>query len=35
MPVFAVYPGRKFLPLRLQVFLQALAAWASPHWIKE
>ena len=35
MPVFLVYPGRKFLPQRLQVFLEALAAWHSPLWIKE
>jgi DNA-binding transcriptional LysR family regulator len=35
IPVFAVYPSRKFLPLRLQVFLEALAAWQSPLWIKE
>ena len=34
MPVFAVYPSRKFLPLRLTVFLEALAAWKSPLWIK-
>jgi hypothetical protein len=35
IPVFAVYSNRKFLPLRLNVFLQALAAWESPLWIKE
>ena len=35
IPVFAIYPSRKFLPLRLQVFLEALAAWQSPLWIKE
>ena len=35
IPVFAVYPSRKFMPLRLQVFLEALAAWRSPPWIKE
>jgi DNA-binding transcriptional LysR family regulator len=35
IPVFAIYPGRKFLPLRLQLFLEALAAWQSPLWIKE
>ena len=35
IPVFAVYPGRKFVPTRLNVFLQALAAWKSPLWIKE
>ena len=35
IPVFAVYSNRKFLPLRLNVFLKALAAWKSPLWIKE
>jgi DNA-binding transcriptional LysR family regulator len=35
IPVFAVYPSRKFLPARLQVFLEALAAWQTPLWIKE
>jgi DNA-binding transcriptional LysR family regulator len=35
IPVFAVYSNRKFLPLRLNVFLNALAAWKSPLWIKE
>ena len=32
IPVFAVYTNRKFLPLRLNVFLEALAAWKSPLW---
>jgi DNA-binding transcriptional LysR family regulator len=35
IPVFAIYPSRKFLPVRLQVFLEALTAWQSPPWIKE
>ena len=35
IPVFAVYSNRKFLPLRLKVFLEALATWKSPLWIKE
>ena len=35
VPVFAVYPSRKFLPARLTVFLQALSAWKSPLWIRE
>ena len=35
MPVFAIYPSRKFLPLRLSVFLEALAGWKSPLWIKD
>ena len=30
IPVFALYSSRKFLPLRLSVFLDALAAWKSP-----
>jgi DNA-binding transcriptional LysR family regulator len=33
--VFAVYSNRKFLPLRLNVFLKALAAWKSPLWLRE
>jgi DNA-binding transcriptional LysR family regulator len=35
IPVFAVYSNRKFLPLRLNAFLEALAAWKSPLWIRE
>jgi hypothetical protein len=35
IPVFAVYSNRKFLPSRLSVFLNALAAWRSPLWIKD
>jgi len=35
IPVFAVYPSRRFLPLRLKVFLEALATWKSPLWIRE
>jgi DNA-binding transcriptional LysR family regulator len=34
-PVHAVYPTRKFIPLKLHVFLEALTAWKSPLWIKE
>ena len=34
VPVFAVYSSRRFLPLRLNVFLEALAAWKSPLWSK-
>jgi DNA-binding transcriptional LysR family regulator len=34
IPVFSVYPSRKFLPARLSVFLQALAAWGNPPWIR-
>jgi DNA-binding transcriptional LysR family regulator len=35
IPVFSVYPSRKFLPARLSVFLQALAAWDSPQWLRD
>jgi DNA-binding transcriptional LysR family regulator len=35
IPVFAVYPSRRFLPSRLNVFLQALTEWKSPLWIRE
>jgi len=35
IPVFAVYPSRKFLPLRLSVFLEALTGWTTPFWIKD
>jgi DNA-binding transcriptional LysR family regulator len=35
VPIFAVYSNRKFLPLRLKIFLSALAAWKSPLWFKE
>jgi DNA-binding transcriptional LysR family regulator len=35
IPVFAVYPSRRFLPSRLNVFLQALTGWKSPLWIRE
>ena len=31
--VHAVYPTRKFLPEKMQVFLQALRAWRSPFWV--
>lgn len=31
--VHAVYPTRRFLPSKLQVFLAALKAWKSPLWI--
>jgi DNA-binding transcriptional LysR family regulator len=34
IPVFTVYPSRKFLPLRLSVFLEALAGWRSPLWTR-
>jgi DNA-binding transcriptional LysR family regulator len=31
--VHAVYPTRRFLPTRLQLFLEELKAWKSPLWI--
>ncbi len=34
-PVFALYSSRKFLPLRLRVFLEALTSWKGPLWIKD
>src|SRR5258707_285917 len=35
IPLFAVYSNRKFRPLRLKIFLEALAAWKSPLWLRE
>jgi DNA-binding transcriptional LysR family regulator len=35
IPVFAVYSNRKFLPMRVDAFLKALAAWQSPLWLRE
>jgi DNA-binding transcriptional LysR family regulator len=35
IPVFAVYPSRKFLPSRVTAFLEALSKWKSPLWIRE
>jgi DNA-binding transcriptional LysR family regulator len=35
IPVFAVYPSRKFLPPRVTAFLNAVAAWKSPLWTRE
>lgn len=35
IPVFAVYPSRKFLPLRVATFLKALASWNNPAWIRD
>ncbi|QWT21059.1 LysR family transcriptional regulator [Bacillus sp. NP157] len=34
-PVHAVYPTRRYMPQRLQVFLEALAAWQSPSWRRD
>jgi len=35
IPVFAVYPSRKFLPFRVSAFLQTLADWKSPLWTRK
>jgi DNA-binding transcriptional LysR family regulator len=35
IPVFAVFPSRKFLPSRVSVFVDALARWKSPLWIRD
>jgi DNA-binding transcriptional LysR family regulator len=35
IPVFAIYPSRRFLPARLKLFLEALASWQSPFWTNE
>jgi DNA-binding transcriptional LysR family regulator len=34
VPVFAVYPSRKFLPPRVTAFIEALVAWKNPMWIR-
>src|SRR5262249_12922335 len=34
-PGHAVYSSRKFLPLRLQLFLRQLQAWKNPDWRSE
>jgi DNA-binding transcriptional LysR family regulator len=31
--VHAVYPTRRFVPSKLQVFLDELKAWKSPLWL--
>lgn len=35
VPVFAVYPSRRFLPLRVSAFLRALSGWNSPLWTRD
>jgi DNA-binding transcriptional LysR family regulator len=35
IPVFAVYPTRKYLPSRVSAFLDALGKWNSPLWIRD
>jgi DNA-binding transcriptional LysR family regulator len=32
--IHAVYPTRKFLPSRLQLFLEALKSWKDPPWTR-
>ena len=32
--IHAVYPTRKFLPSRLQLFLEALKSWEDPPWTR-
>jgi DNA-binding transcriptional LysR family regulator len=34
IPVFAVYPTRKFLPPRVTAFIKALVAWKNPLWAR-
>jgi DNA-binding transcriptional LysR family regulator len=33
IPVFAVYPSRKFLPPRVTAFIRALISWKTPLWV--
>jgi len=35
IPVFAVYPTRKFLPPRVSAFLKAIAGWKNSLWVCE
>jgi DNA-binding transcriptional LysR family regulator len=35
IPVFTVTTGRRFVPVRLQLFLKAVSAWNSPFWTKD
>jgi len=35
IPVFALYPSRKFLPPRVSAFLDALVNWDCPLWIRD
>lgn len=34
IPVFAVYPTRKYLPPRVMAFLRALATWKNHLWVR-
>jgi DNA-binding transcriptional LysR family regulator len=31
--IHALYPTRRFVPTKLQVFLEELKAWKSPLWL--
>jgi len=35
IPVFAVYPSRRFLPSRVSAFVDALGKWKSPLWVRD
>ena len=35
IPVFAVYPTRRFLPPRVTAFLRALTTWKNSFWFRE
>jgi DNA-binding transcriptional LysR family regulator len=32
IPICAIYPSRRFVPITLSVFLEALAGWKNPDW---
>jgi DNA-binding transcriptional LysR family regulator len=34
IPVFAVYPSRKFVPSRVRAFIEELSDWKSPLWTR-
>jgi DNA-binding transcriptional LysR family regulator len=34
VPVFAVYPSRKYLPPRVTAFIKALVGWKNPLWVR-
>jgi DNA-binding transcriptional LysR family regulator len=35
IPVFAVYPSRRFLPSRVSAFVDALGKWNSTLWVRD
>ena len=35
IPVYAVYPSRKFVPPRVSAFIDALGGWKTPLWVRE